>query len=45
MAIRGSLSDYHLILRGGGLTPFGNKYSDLTNAENKLSVFFWKENK
>ena len=31
-----SLGDDHLILRGvGGLALFGNKYSDIENAENK----------
>ena len=30
---------------GGGLARFGNKYFDLENAENKLSVLFWIENK
>ena len=40
-----TLGDNHLILRGGGLALFGNKYSDIENDENKLSVLFWKENK
>ena len=31
--------------RGRGLARFGNKYFDLENAENKLSIFFWIENK
>ena len=29
----------------GGLARFGNRYFDLENVENKLFVFFWKENK
>ena len=29
----------------GGLVLFGNKYSDLENAENKLSFFYWIRNK
>ena len=29
----------------GGLARFGNKYFDLENAENELSVLFWIENK
>ena len=34
-----------MIPGGGGLALFGNKYSDLENAENKSSVLFWKEKK
>ena len=46
-AVDQTLRDDHLILRGrgGGSGTFWNKYFDLGNAENKLSVFFWKENK
>ena len=29
----------------GGLALFGNKYSDLENADNKLSFFYWIRNK
>ena len=42
MVIRGRTFDSE---GRGGLACFGNKYFDLENAENKLSVLLWKENK